>query len=323
MGIPLDGIRDRYGIPIDRYVAEGTLDRMVHDHPLYEVHQRPALDRPVLVLAPDGWIDAGLAGAGAMTSLLSGITTELVATFNSDEFIDYRARRPISVMDDGVYQELNWPTIELRAGHDGNGHDVLVLVGPEPDSRWQAFAGAVAELAGMFGARLLVGMAGFPAPVPHTRTAPLAASASSTELALSVGVVPGTLQVPAGILAALGERLGVMGVPTIGLWARVPHYAAGLPYPDASIQLLEGLTKVAGLAVDASELREAADETRRRLDDLASNSAQHRTLVRQLESQFDSEAADQTALIAGWGNLPSGDELAAELEKFLRDEETP
>jgi predicted ATP-grasp superfamily ATP-dependent carboligase len=293
---------------------------MDQDQPLYELHQRPELDRPSLVLAPDGWIDAGLAGAGAMAALMKGIPTELVATFDSDELIDYRARRPISVMVDGVYQELNWPKIELRSGRDEEGHDVLVLVGPEPDSRWRAFAGAVAELAGMFGARLLVGMAGFPAPVPHTRTAPLAASASSMELATSIGVVPGTLQVPAGILAALGERLGLEGVPSIGLWARVPHYAAGLPYPDASLQLLDGLNRVTGLNVDAPQLREAAGETRRRLDDLASNSAQHRTLVRQLESQFDSEAADQTALIAGWGNLPSGDELAAELEKYLRDE---
>jgi predicted transcriptional regulator len=163
-------------------------------------------------------------------------------------------------------------------------------------------------------------MAGFPAPVPHTRTAPLAASASSTELALSIGVVPGMLQVPAGILAALGERLGGMGVPAIGLWARVPHYAAGLPYPDASLQLLDGLARVTGLRIDAPEVREAAEETRRRLDDLASNSAQHRTLVRQLETTFDAEAENQSALAAGWANLPTGDELAAELEKFLRDE---
>jgi hypothetical protein len=293
---------------------------MDDDQRLYEVHQRPELDRPALVLAPEGWIDAGLAGAGAMAALLKSIPTELVATFDSDEFIDYRARRPTSIMEDGVYQELTWPTIELRSGRDEDGQDVLVLVGPEPDSRWQAFSGAVAELAGMFGARLLVGMAGFPAPVPHTRTAPLAASASSMELATSIGVVPGTLQVPAGILAALGEKMGVMGVPTIGLWARVPHYAAGLPYPDGSLQILDGLSRVTGLRVDSPDLREAAGETRRRLDDLASNSAQHRTLVRQLESQFDAEAENQSALAAGWANLPSGDELAAELEKFLRDE---
>ncbi|HVF13339.1 MAG TPA: PAC2 family protein [Acidimicrobiales bacterium] len=287
---------------------------------LYEVHQRPELDQPALMLAPDGWIDAGLAGAGAMAALLKGIGTELVASFDTDEFIDYRARRPMSIMEDGVYEELNWPKIEMRAGHDDEGHDVLVLVGPEPDSRWKAFTGAVAELAGMFGVRLLVGMAGFPAPVPHTRTAPLAASASSTELALSIGVVPGILQVPAGILAALGERLGDVGVPTIGLWARVPHYAAGMPYPDASIQLLDGLSRVIGLKVEVAELREAAGETHRRLDELAANSAQHRTLIRQLETQFDAEAENQSAVAAGWANLPTGDELAAELEKFLRDQ---
>ncbi|MEA2828736.1 MAG: hypothetical protein QOG43_3175 [Actinomycetota bacterium] len=293
---------------------------MAQDPRLYEIHSRPELDHPALVLAPDGWIDAGLAGAGAMAALVKAIPTELVASFDSDEFIDYRARRPLSLMEDGVYQDLTWPRIELRSGRDDYGHDVLVLVGPEPDSRWHAFAEAVAELAAMFQVRLLVGMAGFPAPVPHTRTSPLAASASSAELATSIGVVSGTLQVPAGVLAALGERFGVDDIPTIGLWARVPHYAAGLPYPEASIRLLEGLTRVTGVVVDAPELQEAAEEARHRLDELASNSAQHRTLIRQLETQFDAEVENQSAIAAGWANLPSGDELAAELEKFLRDQ---
>ncbi len=293
---------------------------MAQDPQLYQIHHRPELEQPALVLAPDGWIDAGLAGAAAMAALLEAIPTELVATFDSDEFIDYRARRPMSVMEDGVYQDLNWPRIELRSGRDDFGHDLLVLVGPEPDSRWHAFAGAVAELAGMFGARILVGMAGFPAPVPHTRTAPLAASASTSELATSIGVVSGTLQVPAGILAALGARLGEQGVPSIGLWARVPHYAAGLPYPAASLQLLDGLARVTGVSIDAPDLREAAEETQRRLEELASNSNQHRALIRQLETQYDAEAENQSAIAAGWANLPSGDELAAELEKFLRDQ---
>ncbi len=293
---------------------------MAQDPQLYQIHHRPELDHPALVLAPDGWIDAGLAGAGAMAALVKAIPTELVATFDSDEFIDYRARRPMSIMEDGVYQDLTWPRIELRSGRDDYGHDLLALVGPEPDSRWHAFADAVAELAALFEARILVGMAGFPAPVPHTRSSPLAASASSTELAESIGVVSGTLQVPAGVLAALGERLGVDDIPTIGLWARVPHYAAGLPYPESSLRLLEGLTRVTGIVVDAPELQEAAEDARRRLDELASNSAQHRTLIRQLETQFDAEVENQSAIAAGWANLPSGDELAAELEKFLRDQ---
>lgn len=293
---------------------------MDHDQPLYEILQRPELDRPPLVLAPDGWIDAGLAGSAAVSALLKAVPTEVVATFDADELIDYRARRPLSVMEDGVYQELSWPKIELQWGRAGDGQHLLVLVGPEPDSRWKAFAGAVAELAAMFGVRMLVGLGGFPAPVPHTRTPALVASASSDELARSVGIVPGRLQVPAGVLAALADRLRADGTPSVGLWARVPHYAAGMPYPRASLQLLQGLARLTGLRVEASELEEQAEETRRRLDELATNSSQHRTLVRQLESQFDSEAAQEQEMGAGWTNLPSGDELAAELERFLRDE---
>ena len=285
--------------------------------PLYQLHSRPELDRPVLVMAPEGWIDAGLGGAAALASLLSTIDTELVATFDVDDLLDHRARRPMSHIVDGVYDDLVWPVIELRAGNDGHGHDVLVLSGPEPDHRWRAFSDAVAELGAMFGIRLVVGMGAFPAPVPHTRTASLAASATTAELANQVGIVRGRVEVPAGVLSAIAARLGQTGVPVIGLWARVPHYAATMPYPEASALLLDGLAELAGIVVDGGQLREAADATRRQLDELTANSPQHTALVRQLEAQADAEAESEAS---GWGELPTGDELAAELEKFLRGE---
>ncbi len=284
---------------------------------LYELHSRPQLDQPVLVMAPEGWIDAGLSGATALSRLLSTMETDLVATFDADDLLDHRARRPMSHIVDGVYAELVWPVIELYAGNDGHGHDVLVLSGPEPDHRWRAFAGAVAELGGMFGARMVVGLGAFPAPVPHTRTARLAASATDADLANRVGVVRGRVEVPAGVLAAVAARFAEIGVPAIGLWARVPHYAATMPYPEASVLLLEGLADLAGIVTDTEELRQAAEATRRQLDELTANSPQHTALVQQLEAQVDAEAESPTP---GWGELPTGDELAAELEKFLRGE---
>lgn len=284
---------------------------------LYELHSRPELDHPVLVMAPEGWIDAGLGGATALASLLSTTTTEVIATFDADDLLDHRARRPMSHILDGVYADLVWPSIELRAGDDGDGHDVLILSGPEPDHRWRAFAGAVAELAGAFGVRMLVGLGAFPAPIPHTRTATLAASATNAELAHRVGIVPGRVEVPAGVLSAVAARFAEIDIPAIGLWARVPHYAAGMPYPEASVLLLEGLAGLAGIVVDVTELREAAEATRRQLDELTANSPQHTALVHQLEAQADAEAENA---FSGWGQLPTGDELAAELEKFLRGE---
>jgi predicted ATP-grasp superfamily ATP-dependent carboligase len=300
---------------------------------LYELRSRPAMDRPVLVMAPDGWIDAGLGGAAAVGALVKALDPEVVATFDVDRLLDFRSRRPVSHMLDGVYTDLVWPKLELLYGQDPEGHDVLVLLGPEPDHQWGAFADAIGGLATMFGVRLVVGMGAFPAGVPHTRTSRVAATASNAELANQLGVVSGKVEVPAGILAAVERRLGELGVPTIAIWARVPHYAATMPYPAASVQLLEGLTTVTGIRVETPELIEAAAVTREHLDELTANSLQHTALVRQLEAQVDAEggvegaadaerAAGQTeATEAGWGTLPTGDELAAEVERFLQQGE--
>jgi proteasome assembly chaperone (PAC2) family protein len=285
---------------------------------LYVVHERPELERPVLVMAPEGWIDAGLGGGAALGTLLTAIKTTVVANFDIDELLDHRARRPTARITDGVYEDLIWPEIELRAGHDGAGNAVLVLVGPEPDHQWRAYAAALAEVAQLFDVRMLVGMGAFPAPVPHTRPATLAATATDAELANSIGVVSGTLEVPAGVLVAVERRFAEAGIPAVGLWARVPHYTAAMPYPEASLLLLEGLATVAGIVVDTTPLREAADATRERLDELIANSAEHSALVRQLEAKADAEAEPSPE---GWGDMPSGDDLVAEVERFLQSGE--
>ena len=289
--------------------------------PLYRlVPDRPAVDQPVLVMAPEGWIDAGLGGGGAMATLISSMETELVATFDSDALLDHRARRPVARIADGVYEAVLWPEIEVRAGKDGEGRDVLVLVGPEPDHYWRGFADAVGELSQLLGVRLLVGMGAFPAPVPHTRPGSVVATATSAELAGQVGVVKGNLDVPAGIVVAVQRRFAELGIPALALWARVPHYAAGMPYPEASMLLLEQLGVVGGVTVDVEPLREAAEATRQRLDELTANSMEHRALVHQLEAQVDAEGSGEDEAAGGWSNLPSADELGAEVERFLRDQ---
>lgn len=300
---------------------------------LYELRARPELDSPVLVMAPEGWIDAGLGGAGAVAAMLAVLDTQVVASFDVDRLLDHRSRRPVSHMLDGVYTDLVWPKLELLSAHDQEGRAMLVLTGPEPDHEWRAFSDAIGELATSFGVRLAVGLGAFPAGVPHTRTSRVAATASDADLANQLGVVSGTVEVPAGVVAAVERRLTELGVPTIAIWARVPHYAASMPYPPASVQLLEGLTTVTGIRIDAPELVAAAAATREHLDELTANSLQHTALVRQLEAQVDSDggaegaaAADRAAgqveaTEAGWGTLPTGDELAAEVERFLQQGE--
>jgi predicted ATP-grasp superfamily ATP-dependent carboligase len=278
-----------------------------------------ALEAPVLVMGMEGWIDAGLGGGAAMAALVEQVPSQVVARFDSDLLLDQRARRPVLRIVDGVTSPLTWPEIELRAGQDRAGKGLLLLVGPEPDMRWKGFTGAVVGLATEMGVRLAVGLGAFPAPVPHTRPTRLASTATTAELAGRVGFVPGTIDVPAGIHAALERGLADAGIPAVGLWARVPHYAAAMPYPAASAALIDGLMAVADLTLHAGDLHAAAAVTTQRIDELIANSDEHTAMVNQLESQIDAAEESQAAGL-DLGNLPSGDEIAAELERFLRGE---
>jgi proteasome assembly chaperone (PAC2) family protein len=285
---------------------------------LYELIERPAVDAPVLILALDGWIDAGLGAANARASLLNTTSPKTVARFDSDELLDHRARRPTMHLVEGVVTGLTWPAVELQAGRDPGNNDVLLLVGAEPDHAWRAFTNAMVDLALDLQVRLIVGLGAYPAPVPHTRPTRLAVTASDPSLATN-NLVRATVDVPAGVQAAIERRAHEMGLAAVGLWAQVPHYLAAMPYPAASVALLDGLGTVAGLQLDNDALRSEADATRQRVDALVNENEEHKEMVRQLEASVDAEQ-ESTDTALGLGNLPSGDELAAELERFLRDQ---
>jgi hypothetical protein len=285
---------------------------------LATVHNWPSLDRPVLVMAMEGWIDAGFASASAMSALLSATPNTLVADFDSDALIDHRARRPVMRIVNGVLEGLRWPVPTLRATTGGGGRSLLLLSGPEPDMRWHEFTREVVQLGLRLGVEMVVGLGAFPAPVPHTRSVRLAATASTPDLAGRVGFIPATIEVPSGVQSSLQHGFGQAGVPSVGLWARVPHYVSAMPYPAASAALLEELGVLAGLEIDTSTFRAAATQTAQQIDDLVAGSEEHATLVHQLERQHDEE---QGLSATNFGDLPSGDELAAELERFLRGEQ--
>ncbi len=276
----------------------------------------PVLNEPVLVIGLEGWIDAGLGASTAMSTLLSTIETEVLATFDTEYFIDQRARRPVVRIIDGVTTELTWPEIQLRYGRDGDGADMLFLVGPEPDFHWSDFVDVVTDSAGRFDVRLTVSLGSFPAPTPHTRPVRVigTAPAQSAQLLTVVGTMAGEIEVPAGISAALELGFAEVDMDVITIWARVPHYVASMSYPQAAAALIDGLARVSGLTLDASELRASADEARQRVDDLITNNPEHGSMVEQLEEAVD---ADEGRPVE---ELPSGDELAAELERFLRGE---
>lgn len=282
--------------------------------PLYEVVAEPVVSQPALVIALDGWIDAGAVAAGAMTHLRSSLDSKLLARFDTEELLDHRSRRPTMRLVEGVNAGLEWPAIELRHGRDLDGRDVLLLSGPEPDLRWRAFTADVLDLAGQLGVRIVTPLGAYPAPIPHTRPGRIATTATTEELARRVGTVGVNLEVPAGVHGAIEEACGAIGLPGVGLWAQIPHYVAAMSYPGASAELVDVLAVAAGLRLDATALREAGRTLRVRLDELVSGNDEHVQMVRQLEAAYDAESGSQPTSI-----LPSGEQLATEIERWLRN----
>jgi proteasome assembly chaperone (PAC2) family protein len=286
---------------------------------LYEIIDHPKLEEPALVLALEGWIDAGSSAAGAVEVLTDQLDTITVARFSTDELLDYRARRPVVHLVDGVQRGLTWPSIELRAAADLDGKDMLMLVGAEPDRLWHQFAEEVTELAVDFGTRTCIGLGAYPAPAPHTRTPGVACTASTPSLADN-GLLRASLDFPGGIQAAIEQACDQRDIASLGLWAQVPHYLVSppsMPYPAGSVALIEALGRIGELTLPLGDLVTRAEATRARLDELIAGNPEHQAMLRQLEAAYDESAAPDRMLAT---DLPTGDELAAELEKFLRGE---
>jgi hypothetical protein len=274
-------------------------------------------EHPVLIVVLDGWVDAGFGAATAVAAILSEMKTETFATFEADDLIDQRARRPRLRIDDGVRAGISWPEIQVLVGRDRMGSGVALLIGPEPDYRWRQFTGEVVKVARDLDVRLVVSLGAFPNATPHTRPIKLAATASDAELARKIGVVRGAIEVPAGLGEVIGEACVAAGIPSIGLWARVPHYVAAMPFAPAALALVEGLSSISGLVFGTDGLTRSAEEARRQVDELIAQSPDHEAMVRKMEEQLDTEGE---VLLDIEGDLPSGDEIASELERYLRGE---
>lgn len=282
---------------------------------LYDLHETPALDSPVLIVGLEGWIDAGFGAARAVEVLIGQTDTTHIATFDADTLLDFRARRPIMHLIDGVNTGLTWSTIEMHALTAPNETDVLLLTGVEPDHAWHAFADAVRDLALEFGTRMQIGLGSYPAGVPHTRPVGLSATASTPELAAQVGFINGTIDVPGGVEAAIEQRFADVGLPALGIWSQVPHYAATFRYPAAAAKLIEGVNQVTGADFSWGDLTDDIVATRTRIDTLIRDNPEHLAMLQQLEAQADEATEAQIS------DLPSGDDLAEELERFLRQQD--
>ncbi|MBW3602697.1 MAG: PAC2 family protein [Actinobacteria bacterium] len=273
----------------------------------------PALHRPVLLVALDGFVDAGGAGATAAMFLRHRWRSELLATFDRDALLDYRARRPTAVVDSGELRRVEWPELELLRARVGARQDALLLVGPEPDMRWQAFFEEVADVCRRLDVERVVALGAYPAARPHTRPIRVtrAGNAPGRDLVPEASDVTGYTG-PVGASAALLGALAEREVAAVGLWAEIPHYIAGSPNPAGAVALARLVTDALGVRVDTTELEAAARLFRDQVDEAVAEHAEARQMVESLERQLDSGAHD--------AQLPTGDDLAAEIERFLRSQ---
>jgi predicted ATP-grasp superfamily ATP-dependent carboligase len=280
------------------------------------------LGESILVVALEGWIDAGFGAARAVGALKQQIRTQRLVSFDCDELIDMRARRPVMKLVNGVNTGLTWPRLQIRHGRDRLGQDILVLTGPEPDHHWRAFTASIMDVVEACNVRMCVGLGAFPAPVPHTRPVTLGSTATSEDLAQRVGFLPASFEIPAGASAAIERAFAEVDKPAVGIWARVPHYVAAMPFPAASASILDALARVTGLVIDTDELHRDGRVAVQQIEQLVTNNPEHIEMVRTLERQADSENEQQLAGAAPFtdASIPTGDELAAELEKFLREQ---
>jgi len=308
-------------------------------HDLYDLHELtepddstsstdPSDEGPVLLHVFTGFIDAGQAGALARDHLLSTLDHRPIATFDVDQLLDYRSRRPAMIFVEDHWESYEEPHLVLHEVTDAAGVQFLLLEGSEPDILWERFVAAVRGLIDQLGVRLTIGVHGIPMGVPHTRPTSVTAHATRAELVQGRDAWVGTVQVPGAMTNLLEYRLGQQGQDAMGFAVHVPHYLAQADYPAAAAALLENVAAVTELTLPTGPLHEVAASTLTELDEQVAGSSEVAAVVHALEEQYDAYVAarggdapgDEQTLLAGRAGFPTADELGAELERFLADQ---
>ncbi|SHN77841.1 Predicted ATP-dependent carboligase, ATP-grasp superfamily [Geodermatophilus obscurus] len=278
-----------------------------------------------LVLVHDvaGEFDAASAGALAGAHLLNALPHEVVARFDVDSLVDYRAHRPRMTFSGDRYESYAAPELLLYALEDDAGEPFLLLHGTEPDFAWERFVAAIGWLVERLGVTSVVSLQAVPMPVPHTRPVTVTAHATRRALIAEYPVYWGEMRLPGSVAALLELRMGEAGVDAYGVAAHVPHYLAQATFPAASLTLLEHLSRLTGLHLPTEALREAAEAHRSEIDEQIARSPENTAVVAALEQQFDqfTAAREGAGLLSDIGEVPSGEEIGAELERFLADQE--
>ncbi|MGN9792864.1 PAC2 family protein [Streptomyces sp. OZ13] len=274
----------------------------------------------------DGYMDAGETGEQIVDNLLETLPHQVVARFDHDRLVDYRARRPLLTFRRDRWSGYDTPSLELRLVQDATGAPFLLLSGPEPDVEWERFAAAVGQIVERLGVRLAVNFHGIPMGVPHTRPVGITPHGNRTDLMPGHRSPFDEAQVPGSAEALVEYRLMQAGHDVLGVAAHVPHYVARSSYPDAALTVLEAITAATGLVLPgiAHALRTEAHRTQTEIErQIGEGDEELVALVQGLEHQYDAMAGAETrgSLVAEAVDLPSADEIGREFERFLAERE--
>jgi proteasome assembly chaperone (PAC2) family protein len=278
------------------------------------VHGRPELTRPVLIAAFRGWNDGAQAASLAAGYLAKTWGAKQFADVDPEGFFDFQATRPHVSLEEGVTRRIDWPeTAFYHARPDGLDRDVVLLLGIEPNLRWRTFTDLLVGVARDLEVELMITLGALLADVPHTRPSPVTGSASDEELVQRLGLSASRYEGPTGIVGVLHDACKRAGIPSASLWAAVPHYVSLTPSPRAAVALCDRLGGLIGVEIGVDELEEAAASYEEQVSEAVASDEETAAYVEELERRADQleESSD----------LPSGDALAAELTRFLRERE--
>jgi proteasome assembly chaperone (PAC2) family protein len=281
--------------------------------PLQWDHRPDGLRAPALVCAFTGWNDAADAASTALTFVGKALEAGRFATIDPEDFYDFQATRPRIKLVEGRTREIVWPAVELYEARVPRApRDLVLLAGAEPSFRWRTFSKLVVDLAEVLGCQLVVTLGALLADVPHTRAVSITGLASDPELVARLGLETSSYEGPTGITGVLHTACQQAGIPSASLWAAVPHYVAAAPNPKAALALVRRLEGLVGVAVDASELETASADYERQVNIAVQGDPDVQAFVEQLEQAAGLGPTGET------GSLPSGETIAKDLQRFLR-----
>ena len=279
------------------------------------IYERPTLERPVLIGAFRGWNDGGQAATLAAGYLAKLWGARKFADIDPELFVDFQATRPMVTLDEGQTRKIEWPeNVLYRARIPGTDRDAVILVGVEPNYRWRTFSELISDLARDLGVELAITFGALLADVPHTRPAPVTGAATDPKLVDEFGLQLSRYEGPTGIVGVLLDACRRVGIPSVSLWAAVPHYVSLAPSPRAARALCDRLGGVLGVDIDTKELAEAETSYVEQVSEAVASDADTASYVEELEQR-----ADSLDWLEESGDLPSGEALAAEIARFLRE----